>query len=489
MPAKPGVYVLSAEGSWSEANGSHQKNGDLTVKGVTTDRYAITFDERKKVELPVGFESKLYDGVGEKVTEAHYDKLAGYLGQPLSVGGKAFDSGRNLGALLEHMGDPTSFGIVSGRKPAGPCHFGHMLVVDTLAFFQKNGASIFMPMADLEASLDSKITNPRHYMYFTADNILDWGAVGLDLDGAHVYLQSEEQRVMNLGYKAARGLTFQMNVDIYGRDTILDEYQFLFASLTQVGDILLPQHPDFGRKHSVMISGADQDGNMSLTTALSRELLKRDKPEIHSVPSSLYVRTISNLKGDKESASAPDTTIYLGPSRNVYHVEDGRRTLMDIRKLNLPERLDDGAEKIMRFARTNPAEVAESIKRRAATLKGFAGVETTEDFIEATNAAVLAHKERRETVFRYAISRAIGDLAAESSAAGEGNVQQAALEKVWSAQRSAANAGVSVDIHQRAVRPSFWGTTNTDSHISYTKRTAQTPWYMHILRVADELVL
>ena len=126
---------------------------------------------------------------------------------------------RNSEELIKHLNDPTRYGIVSGRKPSGPCHFGHKLVIETINFFQKNGAQIFVPIADNEASLDPKIKSESQYKYFAADNLLDWGASGLNLDAAHVYFQSEETRVMNIAYAAARRLDLATIVDVYGRES------------------------------------------------------------------------------------------------------------------------------------------------------------------------------------------------------------------------------------------------------------------------------
>ena len=167
--------------------------------------------------------------------------------KPPIVLNKQFDSTRNVEELLNYLSDPSSYGIASGRKPSGPCHFGHKLVIETISFFQKNGAQIFVPIADNEASLDPKIKMESQYKYFTADNLLDWGASGLNLDAAHIYLQSEEIRVMTISYAVARKLDMSLAIDVYGKETFADEMNFLFAGITQVGDILLPQHPDFGK--------------------------------------------------------------------------------------------------------------------------------------------------------------------------------------------------------------------------------------------------
>jgi tryptophanyl-tRNA synthetase len=130
-----------------------------------------------------------------------------------------------------------------------------------------------MPIADLEAQLDPKIGKKEFYGWLSADNLLDWGASGLALDAAHIYCQSEEIGVFQQAYSASRGLTMQLNADIYGAKQMVEEFCFTFAGMAQVGDILLPQSQFFGKDHSFMLSGPDQDGHMNMTTKLSEQMV------------------------------------------------------------------------------------------------------------------------------------------------------------------------------------------------------------------------
>jgi len=429
---------------------------------LTTKKYEIIFKELERLDTPKGFESVLYDNVGEPIDNSFYEIFNDYKNVPLFVKNKQFDSGRNLRNLVNFLKKPKDCGIVSGRKPSGACHFGHKLVIEALKFFQDNNVQIFIPIADLEASLDPKIKNKEQYQYLTADNLIDWGACGLNLDASHVYLQSEEIRVMNLAYALARGLTFDKYIDIYGRETVTDEFCFLFATITQVGDINLPQHKDFNKKHSFMVSGVDQDGHMNLTLILSKEIV--NKGLTNTIPSSLYVRTVSNLKGKKESASEPETTLYLGSLRNLYSYKNGKKTLEYIRKLSLEERIKDVNYKIDKFTKENKELVIESIERRKKIFPEFEDVNTIDDFKNAIKDYIIEHQKRREEVFKYAVLKSYED----------GFLSKHEIKKL----------GIKKDEPEP---PYFWN--KSIDYIPEDKKLVKTKWYHQIAKVYDKIVV
>ncbi|MBU2640114.1 MAG: hypothetical protein KKG75_05430 [Nanoarchaeota archaeon] len=197
---------------------------------------------------------------------------------------------------------------------------------------------MFVPVADVECRMDTGMSEDQ-YLYWAADNLLDWGANGVNLDAAHVYLQSEERRVNDLAYAVARGLDFELAADTYGFEKLCGdpdkegdkgEFPFLFAGITQVGDILLAQHPDFGNYHSFMVSGQDQDGHMKMTNELVRRMFEagRNIYDIHTNPSGLYVPHIRGFKSKKPgeapkmSSSWAPGTLYLGSGHDNENINE-----------------------------------------------------------------------------------------------------------------------------------------------------------------------
>ncbi len=208
-------------------------------------------------------------------------------------------------------------GIASGFKPSGAYHFGHGLTSSAVVFFQKNGVQIFMPVADVEARLAG--IPEKEYSYWAADNLLDWGAMGINLDATHAYLQSEEFRGFSLvpyiiGTQK-EGLSFDLPFDIYGREKTVEDFPFIVSGITQVSDIILPKHSVFGNYHSFMVSGQDQDGHMKMTSELTQRAMRRkdiQKLGIQTVPSGFYIPHIRGISGDKASSSKAEGTLYLG---------------------------------------------------------------------------------------------------------------------------------------------------------------------------------
>lgn len=299
-----------------------------------TGRYKISVDELQKGG-PGGYESVYLTSEGYPASPDLRNALGTFKGSLLPNDSNSIRqrNGENLVAALE--GD-LSIGIASGFKPSGAYHFGHKLTSETVAFFQKNGAQVFIPVADIECAMDSKLTQEQ-YQFWAADNLLDWGANGVDLDSAHVYLQSEEFRVNMLSYIVARSLRFDLAADIYGADKLINDFPFLFAGITQVGDILLPQHNDFGNHHSFMVSGQDQDGHMKMTTALTKATLGSgiDLLGATTIPSGFYIPHIRGISGDKASSSRSESTIYLGQGAEREDLVE--RTRSSMKKINEAE--------------------------------------------------------------------------------------------------------------------------------------------------------
>ncbi|MDE1848293.1 MAG: hypothetical protein KGH61_05105 [Candidatus Micrarchaeota archaeon] len=486
VPTKAGKYEQKANGEWTEIPGFNdgRGNGESEVpKAVVTPEknVAIFYSAARNGNGngPVGNESTLFNNVGSAVPNGVYSILDGYSHKTPLVSNRQFDSVRNEKELMQHLMDPSLFGIASGRKPSGPCHFGHRLVIETISFFQNNGAYVFMPLADNEAELDHKIKEKKQYRYYVADNLLDWGASGLDLVAAHAYLQSEEMRVMNVAYAAARQLNLEAAIDIYGRSTVADEMNFLFASMSQVGDILLPQHPDFGRKHSFMLSGPDQDGNMKMTMELSTRMIESgDLRYVKSAPSSLYVKSVSDLSGKKESASETDTTIYLGPSRNRYeHGKKGKR-LEQIDKLTLQMRKEDTRMKVEKFVEVDKKTVLEAIARRKPLFAEYASEKEIgiDRFIDITSEILTVHQKRREAVYEYAAHSALDEI--------KGNGEKSAYDYLVA---SAQNVIPGFDPDTSAIKPHFWNAP-ANAVIPADKKSASTPWYSLITSVRDLMI-
>ena len=198
--------------------------------------------------------------------------------------------------------------VMSGIKPSSEFHLGSKLTADEMVFFQKKfGAKVFYAIADLEAYADNGLTMEQTHET-AVSNLADFLALGLDEKNAYIYKQSQERRVMNMAYLFSKRATPSMLKAIYGERN----YSLYFAALTQVGDILLPQHKDFGGPKRVIVPvGVDQDPHIRF----ARDIAFKEKLIL---PGATYHRIMRSLKGEsKMSKRDPASTLSLSDAPEV----------------------------------------------------------------------------------------------------------------------------------------------------------------------------
>ena len=175
---------------------------------------------------------------------------------------------RDIENILNAIENKQPWAVLSGIKPTGEFHFGSLTTATEIVYFQKLGGKAFYCIADWEAYEDNGIS-PEDSLDTAVNNVADILALGLDPKTAFIYRQTQEPRVNKTAFKAARNVTFATLKAIYG----IRNLGLYMASMIQVGDILLPQHKDFGGpKPSVIPVGIDQDPHIRLTRDLALKL-------------------------------------------------------------------------------------------------------------------------------------------------------------------------------------------------------------------------
>ena len=215
---------------------------------------------------------------------------------------------RELGLWLADAAAKKPVAVMSGIKPSSEFHLGSKLTADELIFYQKKfGAKVFYAIADLEAYADNGLSLEATHET-AVSNVADLLALGLDEKNAHIYKQSCERRVMNSAYLFSKRATPSMLQALYGERN----YSLYFAALTQVGDILLPQHADFGGSKRVLVPvGIDQDPHIRF----SRDIAFKEKLML---PCSTCHVTMRSLKGEtKMSKRDPMSTLSLSDSQEA----------------------------------------------------------------------------------------------------------------------------------------------------------------------------
>ncbi len=248
--------------------------------------------------------SKLFEEFGMSAVD---EQLAKRLSFRLARRGIMF-AHRDLDLWLKDASAGKPVAVMSGIKPSSEFHLGSKLTADELIFFQKKfGAKVFYAIADLEAYADNGLALEQTHET-AVSNLADLLALGLDERNAHVYKQSEERRVMQMAYLFSRRATPSMLKAIYGDRN----YSLYFAALTQVGDILLPQHKDFGGEKRVIVPvGVDQDPHIRF----ARDIAFKEKL---IQPGATYHRIMKSLDGEaKMSKRDPNASLSLSDSPEV----------------------------------------------------------------------------------------------------------------------------------------------------------------------------
>jgi len=215
---------------------------------------------------------------------------------------------RDLDLWLRDAEAGKGVAVMSGIKPSSEFHLGSKLTADELVFFQRKfGAKVFYAIADLEAYADNGLSLEETHET-AVSNVADLLALGLDEKNAYIYKQSCERRVMNMAYIFSRRATPAMLKALYGERN----YSLYFAALTQVGDILLPQHRDFGGPKRVLVPvGADQDPHIRF----ARDIAFKERLE---QPAATYHQIMKSLNGAaKMSKRDPNSTLLLSDPPEV----------------------------------------------------------------------------------------------------------------------------------------------------------------------------
>ena len=284
-------------------------------------------------------------------TSVDYDKLINQFGiekisdiigdikdpQRLMKRGVVFGH-REFKEINDLINKKEDFAVVTGMMPSGQMHIGHKMVVDQLIWYQKKGAMLSLPIADLESYAARDMSFEKGKQIAVEEYLTNWIALGLDLekDNVNVYLQSQNKSLFDLEFKASRKTNFSQLHAIYGFDNSTN-IAHVQAPLMQVADILLPQIEEFGGPKKVVVPvGVDQDPHIRLT----RDIAHRLNEELGFIqPASTYHRFLTGLTGDKMSSSKPNTAIYLneGPETAAKKVKTaktgGRESLKEQEEL------------------------------------------------------------------------------------------------------------------------------------------------------------
>ncbi|WP_458189927.1 tryptophan--tRNA ligase [Haladaptatus sp. NG-WS-4] len=215
---------------------------------------------------------------------------------------------RDLDTVLDarDAGDP--FAVMTGLMPSGVFHFGHRAVVEQVVMFQEMGADVTLCAADIESYVTRDVSLERARELVVEEYLLNYVALGLDLDATDFYFQS------------GAGNDHHVRSKLFARHVTQNEFEATYGSadpgkqvsaLTQYADILRPQSPDGGGPTPTVVPvGLDQDPHLRLT----RDVASRFRDATYLKPASTYHRFMRGLQGGKMSSSDPKSHIALTDS-------------------------------------------------------------------------------------------------------------------------------------------------------------------------------
>ncbi len=241
---------------------------------------------------------------------------------------------RDFDKFLNAVGKKEPVAAMSGIKPSSEFHFGSKMTAEELVFLQKEfGAKVFYAVANLEAYADNGLSLEESRKN-AINNVADLLALGLDPKNAYIYEQSEQKEVMNLAYLFARRTTMATLQALYGDRNI----GLYFATLTQSGDILLPQLKEFGGPKEVVVPvGIDQDPHIRLCRDLAVKFPQEYK---FKLPGATYHKFMRSLNGEsKMSKRDPMNMLSLGDDPELAYKKvtaaftGGRSTTEEQRRL------------------------------------------------------------------------------------------------------------------------------------------------------------
>lgn len=211
-------------------------------------------------------------------------------------------AGRDLKKISNCIKTGKKFYALTGIMPtADKVHFGTKSVIDTMVYFQKNGADVYVLVADLEAAATRGVDLETAKKRALEVHIPCYIALGLDPKKTKFYFQSENQEVQNLAFVLSNKATLNEYRAIYGKP----EPSRIMASVLQVADIL---HPQLKKPMPGIIPvGIDQDPHMRL----SRDIASRAKQFNFVLPSSINFKFVPSLTGDSKMSKSEGNSLYL----------------------------------------------------------------------------------------------------------------------------------------------------------------------------------
>jgi len=172
---------------------------------------------------------------------------------------------RGFEKIHDAVTNKKAWAILTGLMPSGRMHLGHKMVIDEVIYYQSLGAEIFIAVADIEAFGTRNMSLEQTKELAIEEYIKNYIALGLKPERCHIYFQSKNHDVLDLGYLLGRKVNWSQLVAAYGFSGSTN-LSHVFSPLVQYGDILHVQLEKWGGPRPTLVPvGVDQDPHLRLS--------------------------------------------------------------------------------------------------------------------------------------------------------------------------------------------------------------------------------
>ncbi len=205
-------------------------------------------------------------------------------------GHRGFESIRD--AVLERK----PWAILTGLMPSGRMHLGHKMVIDQVIYYQSIGADIHIAIADIESYATRGYSLKETEKLAVNEYIKNYIALGLKPNNCHIYFQSKNQDVKDMGYLLGKKVNWSQMVATYGFNGSTN-MSHIMSPMVQTGDILHVQLQEYGGVRPVLVPvGVDQDPHIRLSRDIAQSHRLYNVTETKDNKIGVFVKVDDNVK-------------------------------------------------------------------------------------------------------------------------------------------------------------------------------------------------
>lgn len=217
-------------------------------------------------------------------------------------------SHRNFDKFYANLLFKKKSAIVSGFNPSERFHLGHICILDTNLFFQKEyKLEIFTPISDDESYVAGKIPDQNTGLINSLEITREYLAYGFDPKKTHIIIDQIYTNIYNLAIKLSRSINMTEIRNIFDyKDS--DSVSLNFYTSVQAAHVLFPETKSI--RNVLVPTGVDEDTHLRVCINIA-EYYGYEKPAV------LHNRFLPGLDGRKMSKSKGNAIFLFNNNDNI----------------------------------------------------------------------------------------------------------------------------------------------------------------------------